>query len=275
MTVAEALAAAAARGLARIDAQVLLLHAIGRTGSERAWLIAHDDETLTPAQAQVYDDLCHRRADGEPVAYLTGTREFHGLPLVVDARVLDPRADTEVLVDWSLDVLRDRANPRVVDLGTGSGAIALAIARQRGDAQVDAVDRSADALAVAAANAMRLGLPIRMRLADWLRGDTDRYDLIVTNPPYIAEGDPHLPALRHEPAGALVAGRDGLDAIREIIRQAPDHLGADGWLLIEHGHDQAAAVRALLQGAGLRRISSRRDLAGIERCSGGQAPGLG
>lgn len=275
MTVAEALAAAAARGLARIDAQVLLLHVIGRTGSDRAWLIAHDNDSLTPAEVEAYEKLCRRRADDEPVAYLTGTREFHGMPLEVDARVLDPRADTEVLVDWSLEVLQGCARPRVVDLGTGSGAIALAIALQRPDAQVDAVDRSADALAVAAANAARLGLAIRTRLGDWLRGDAGRYDLIVSNPPYIAEGDPHLPALRHEPEGALVAGPDGLDAIREIVRQAPGHLAPGGWLLIEHGHDQAAAVRALLDGAGLRRTSSRRDLAGIERCSGAQAPGLG
>lgn len=275
MNLAEALAAAASRGLARIDAQVLLLHAIGRTGGDRAWLIAHDDESLSPAQAAAYAHLCMRRTDGEPVAYLTGTREFHGMPLAVDARVLDPRADTEVLVDWSLEVLQGCAHPRVVDLGTGSGAIALAIARQRPDARVDAVDRSADALAVAGANAARLGLPIRTRLGDWLQGDTDRYDLIVSNPPYIAEGDPHLPALRHEPAGALVAGPDGLDAIREIVRQAPGHLAPGGWLLIEHGHDQAAAVRALLDGAGLQRTSSRRDLAGIERCSGAQSPGLG
>lgn len=275
MTVAEALAAAAALGLARIDAQVLLLHALGRTDSGRAWLIAHDDAALTPAQAEAYATLCRRRADSEPVAYLTGRREFHGLALAVDARVLDPRADTELLVDWSLEVLQDCANPRVVDLGTGSGAIALAIARQRPDAQVDAIDRSADALALAAANAARLGLPIRTRLGDWLQGDAGRYDLIVSNPPYIAEGDPHLPALRHEPAGALVAGRDGLDAIRAIVLQAPGHLATGGWLLIEHGHDQAAAVRALLHDAGLQRISSRRDLAGIERCTGAQTRGLG
>jgi release factor glutamine methyltransferase len=162
----------------------------------------------------------------------------------------------------------------VIDLGTGSGAIALAIRQARPDAQVEAVDRSADALAVAVANARRLGLPVRFRQASWLAG-AGRYDLVVSNPPYVAAGDPHLAALRHEPGEALVAGEDGLDDLRAIIAAAPAHLLPGGWLLLEHGWDQAGAVRALLAAAGFTEPTSREDLAGIARCSGGRLLELG
>lgn len=267
MTLREALGQAAALGLARIDAQLLLLHVLGRAGEERGWLIAHDDDPLEPAAAERFAALCRRRAAGEPVAYLVGAKEFFGLQLHVDDRVLVPRPDTETIVEWALELLQDRSAPRVLDLGTGSGAIALALQSARSDARVEAVDRSADALAVARANAQRLGLPVRFRQADWLAG-AGAYDLIVSNPPYIAEGDPHLPDLAHEPRQALVAGADGLDDVRRIIAAAPAHLAAGGWLLLEHGWDQAQAVRALLAQAGLARASSRKDLAGIARCSG-------
>jgi release factor glutamine methyltransferase len=274
VTLRQALAQAAALGLARLDAQLLLLHALGRPAADRAWLIAHDDDTLGAAESQRYDALCRRRADGEPLAYLAGEKEFFGLPLAVDARVLVPRPDTETLVEWALDVLRDLACPRVVDLGTGSGAIALAIRSRRPDAQVEAVDRSADALAVATGNAARLGLPVSFRQGNWLEGAGD-YDLVVSNPPYVATADPHLQSLRHEPLSALAAGPDGLDDLRTIIAAAPAHLRPGGWLLLEHGHDQADAVRKLLEAAGFMAVASRDDLAGIARCSGGRRLELG
>ena len=270
----DALAAAQALGLDRLDAQLLLLHALGRGPGERAWLLAHDTDALPDGADERFLALCRRRADGEPVAYLTGEKEFHGLSLRVDSRVLVPRPDTETLVEWALDLLRGRAAPRVIDLGTGSGAIALAIVSARPDARVEAVDRSADALAVARANAERLGLPVRLRQASWLEG-AGQYDLIVSNPPYVAEADPHLPALRYEPRSALAAGPQGLDDLRAIVAAAPAHLAPGGWLLLEHGWDQAEAVCALLRAAGLGEIGSRTDLAGIARCCGGRRLELG
>lgn len=271
-TIRGALREAQRSDLARIDAQMLLLHALERSPHDRAWLIAHDTDAL-PAGAQArYAALCQRRAQGEPVAYLTGHRAFHGLDLAVDARVLDPRADTETLVDWALALAAPLTTPRIADLGTGSGAVALALKARRPDARLIAIDASVEALAVARANAERLGLAVDTRHGEWLAGVEERFDLIVSNPPYIAEGDPHLGALRHEPRMALVSGPDGLDAIRAITRQAPAHLAAGGWLLLEHGHDQADAVRALLQAAGFTQVQSRNDLAGIARCSGGSMP---
>lgn len=267
---AQALQAARALGLDRLDAQMLLLHALGRPAGDRAWLLAHDRDALPASAWAAFGALAARRAAGEPVAYLLGEKEFRGLALAVDPRVLVPRPDTETIVDWALECLAGRAAPRVLDLGAGSGAIALAVQQARPDAQVEAVDASADALAVARANAARLGLPVRFRQADWLTGAAAGHDLIVSNPPYIAEGDPHLPALRHEPASALVSGADGLDDIRRIVAGAPAHLADGSWLLLEHGHDQAGAVRSLLARAGFAQVQSRRDLAGIERCSGGR-----
>ena len=270
MTVSQALAAALAQGLDRLDAQLLLLHALGRSAHERAWLLAHDSDTVPDALPPRFAQLVERRARGEPLAYLTGSREFFGLALRVDERVLDPRPDTETLVDWALEVLP--AGAAVIDLGTGSGAIALALQHTRPDARVSAVDASADALAVARANASRLALPVTFIEGSWLDNVSGRYHAIVSNPPYVAEADPHLAALRHEPRQALASGPDGLADIRRIVAQAPAHLHPGGWLLLEHGHDQAAAVRALLSQAGFGEVQSRRDLAGIERCSGGQAP---
>ena len=268
-TVTQALAAAARLGVDRLDAQLLLLHALGRPPHDRAWLLAHDTDALPEPLWTELSARLLRRLAGEPVAYLLGEKEFHGLALRVDPRVLVPRPDTETLVDWALACLEGQAAPRVLDLGTGSGAIALALQHARPDAQVDAVDASADALAVARANAERLALPVRFAQADWLAGADPGYALIASNPPYIAAGDPHLPALQHEPVSALVAGADGLDDIRRIVADAPAHLAEGGWLLLEHGHDQAPAVRQLLADHGFAEVQSRDDLAGIARCSGG------
>ncbi|GAA4341587.1 peptide chain release factor N(5)-glutamine methyltransferase [Variovorax defluvii] len=268
-TPAQMLHAVAALGVERLDAQLLLLHVLGRNSGDRAWLLAHDADPLDDAVWARFSALCARRIAGEPVAYLVGEKEFHGLGLQVDARVLVPRPDTETLVEWALQCLQGRTAPSVIDLGTGSGAIALAIRHARPDAKVTAVDRSADALAVARANADRLGLSLEFAEADWLEGAACGLDLIVSNPPYVAAGDPHLAALRHEPLGALVSGLDGLDDIRRIVETAPAHLCEGGWLLLEHGWDQGPAVRGLLTARGFAEVQSRDDLAGIARCSGG------
>lgn len=274
-TLAQALEQARTQGLQRIDAQMLLLHALGDADADRAWLLAHDGDALAPAAQARFQALCRRRAAGEPLAYLTGSKEFYGLRLAVDARVLDPRADTETLVDWALALSADWPAPRIVDLGTGSGAIALALRHERPDAQLLAVDASAAALAVAQANALRLGLRVQFAQSHWLSAVAGRFELIVANPPYLRAQDPHLIALAHEPRQALVGGVDGLQELRSIVAQAGGHLAPGGWLLLEHGYDQADAVRALLAAQGFARVQSRKDLAGIERCSGGQWPGNG
>lgn len=270
MTIAQALAEAARRGLARLDAQLLLLQAIGRATVDRAWLLAHDEDAIEPQALAAFTAMCERRLAGEPVAYLVGRKEFFGLELQVDARVLVPRPDTEVLVEWSLAVLAGTDTPRVADLGTGSGAIALAIQHRRPDARVTAIDASPAALEVAQANAAKLSLDLRLLQGHWLDAVEGRFDLLVSNPPYVAEADEHLAALAHEPRMALASGPDGLDDIRAIVDQAPSHLADGGWLLLEHGWDQAPAVRGLLSAAGFTAVQSRRDLAGIERCSGGR-----
>lgn len=270
-TIAHALARAQQQGLTRLDAQLLLLAALDRAHSDRAWLVAHDDLLLAPGTQARFNRLCRRRLAGVPLAYLTGRKPFYGLTLHVDARVLDPRSDTETLVDWALTIMPDATPCRILDLGTGSGAIALALAQQRPMAEVWGSDASRAALQVAAANAQRLGLAVSWRHGHWLQPLAgERFDLIVSNPPYVAAGDPHLLALQHEPQQALIGGADGLDALRTLCAQAPAHLSPGGWLLLEHGHDQAGAVRQLLRGAGLQEVQSRRDLAGIERCSGGR-----
>jgi release factor glutamine methyltransferase len=263
LTLAQAISAATACGLERLDAQWLLLHALGQPTQGRAWLLTHDADTLTSAQQATFDAAVQRRCNGEPLAYITGTREFFGLPLQVDARVLDPRPDTETLVEWALEVLvvRTEQSPvhpelvegphHILDLGTGSGAIALALKHTHPEMHVTAVDASHDALNVARANALALNLPIEF-----------------SNPPYIASADPHLKALHHEPLQALASGPDGLSDIRQIITQARAHLHPGGWLLLEHGYDQAEPVRALLMAEGFEQVQSRRDLNGIERCSG-------
>ena len=272
LTLQQALLQAHHQGLERIDAQMLLLHVLGKPDAGRAWLLTHDGDALSTDQQARFQALCAQRLDGVPVAYLTGCKEFFGLPLHVDTRVLDPRPDTETLVEWALDCVENIVSPALVDLGTGSGAIALAIQSQRKDAQVTAVDFSHDALDVATANAQRLQLPVRFVQSSWLEQVEGVFDAIVSNPPYIREDDDHMPALRHEPRHALTSGEDGLNDIRAIIAQAPAHLKAGGWLLLEHGWDQAQAVQLLLRDAGFTHVHSRQDLAGIDRCTGGQTP---
>ena len=268
----QALTLARARGLDRVDALALLGHLLQQP---RAWLIAHDDHPLDALQAQTFAAWCQRRQAGEPVAYLLGRQEFHGLLLQVTPEVLIPRPDTETLVDWALALLAgplaQRAAPRVLDLGTGSGAIALALRHRCPAAQVTAVDLSPAALAVARANGDRLGLPVQWCEGRWWQAVAGQsFDLVVSNPPYIAEGDPHLAGLGHEPRLALTPGGDGLAAYREILAGAAGPLVSGGWLLFEHGYDQAAAVQALMAQAGFQSVQQRLDLGGQVRCSGGQ-----
>ncbi|MBL8275768.1 MAG: peptide chain release factor N(5)-glutamine methyltransferase [Pelomonas sp.] len=267
MTVEEALALARALGVERGDAQTLLGHL---TGQNRAWLVTHGDARVPGADAAL-----RRLAAGEPLAHLTGWQPFHGLLLQVTPATLIPRPDTETLVDWALALLAPLAGrPRVVDLGTGSGAIALAIKAACPHADVVAVDFSADALAVARANGARLGLGVDWRHGSWfdpLAGE--RFNLVVSNPPYIAGDDPHLPALRHEPLTALTPGGDGLADLRTLIDAAPQHLRPGGWLLMEHGWDQALPVAQALTARGFADASLRRDIAGRARASGGRWPG--
>jgi len=279
-TCAQALTMAQTLGLDRLDAQLLLLHALGRPGDARAWLLAHDTDVLPEQVAEDFRAMCLRRAAGEPVAYIVGQKEFFGLPLKVDARVLVPRPDTETLVEWSLERLQAPGLPpvpAVLDLGTGSGAIALAIAHSLQAAgrqgKVVAVDASADALEVARGNATLLKLDLEFTQSNWLEKVSGHFHLIASNPPYIANTDHHLEALAYEPLAALASGTDGLDDIREIIKQAPTYLLPGGWLLLEHGYDQAEAVCTLLEQAGFAQVQSRLDLAGIVRCSGGLWPG--
>jgi release factor glutamine methyltransferase len=265
LTVRQALAQA---GLAPLDAQVLLAHVLG---VGRAWLAAHATDRIAPRDVETFFALARRRRDGEPVAYLTGTREFFGLPLTVDPSVLIPRPETETLVEAALHLLDAGRPRRVLDLGTGSGAIALAIAHERPRADVLGVDRSAAALAVAARNAGRLKLAnVRWLQSDWYEHVDElagAFDVIASNPPYVADGDPHLADrdVRFEPHGALRAGPDGLSPLRVVVAGAPARLAAGGALVVEHGFDQAEAVRALVRAAGLENPRSLRDLAGIPR----------
>lgn len=277
ITLQHALQTAQHQGLARIDAQMLLLHVMNQPGADRAWLLVHDQDLLSASQWQHFQQVCVQRLDGMPIAYLTGHKEFFGLSLQIDARVLDPRPDTETLVEWALDILAHYTTPHVpsiADLGTGSGAIALALQRHCTHAHILAIDTSAAALEVARANAHSLQLPVRWMQSHWLEqvplSKGGNFDLIVSNPPYICEDDPHLSALQYEPRTALTSGNDGLMDIRTIITQAPAYLKNNGWLLIEHGWNQAQAVRQLLHATGFGQVCSRQDLAGTERCTGGQ-----
>ena len=265
-----AIAAARSGGVDRLDAQLLLAELLGRP---RTWLLAHGDAEIDANRQRDFTALAARRAAGEPLAYLLGRKEFHGLELRVDARVLVPRPETELLVDWAGELLGRTAagtSPsNLVDLGTGSGAIALALKHAHPRTRVLATDASADALAVAAANAQHLGLDIEFRLGSWWTAvGAECFDLALSNPPYIAGDDAHLAALHHEPIAALTPGDDGLEALRVLVAGASAHLGDGGWLLLEHGHDQAAAVRGLFAQHGFEAAATRTDLAGLDRCTG-------
>jgi release factor glutamine methyltransferase len=260
----------AASGLPALEAQVLAAHALGAT---RARLLAELQHAPGAEAVRAIERLFLLRRAGEPVAYLTGEREFHGLSLKITRDVLIPRSETELLVDLALERLPNRAG-RVLDLGTGSGAVAVAIAHAAPDAEVVAVDSSPAALAVARENARRHGASIRFVEGEWFdRLTGEHFDVVVSNPPYVAAGDAHLGEgdLRFEPRSALVAGPDGLDAIRTIVAGAKVHLVAGGWLLFEHGFDQAERCRSLLGIYGYAGVAGWSDLAGITRVAGGRA----
>jgi release factor glutamine methyltransferase len=266
-------AALAQSGLIPLDASVLLAHVLDR---DRSWLIGHADETLERAACDAFFALATRRRNGEPVAYLTGRREFWGMMFTVSPDVLIPRPETETLVEMALARMPMDQPRRVLDLGTGSGAIALAIAKARPVADVLALEQSDAALAVARSNAQQHGLErIRFALSDWYTAVAgQRFDLIVSNPPYVAGADSHLAEgdVRHEPRAALTPGGDGLSALRILIAAAPEYLSVNGHLLVEHGHDQGVAVRQLFADAGFTGIVAQRDLAGILRVVAGQRP---
>jgi len=267
---AQALATARARGLDRLDAQLLLQHLLHQP---RSWVLAHDDTLLLPAQQTEFETLCSRRLAGEPVAYLLGDWGFRGLSLRVSPAVLIPRPDTETLVDWALELLQQplsTATPQVIDLGTGSGAVAISVARAWPAAQVVATDISEAALAVARDNIARLAPQVTTARGSWWQAVPGKrqFDLAVSNPPYIAGDDPHLMALTHEPQEALTPGADGLDAIRQIVADAPAHLRPGAWLLLEHGWDQAEQVATLMRAAGFALPLTRLDIDGRARCTG-------
>lgn len=274
MNVAEALRGDPAT---RMERRLLLEAALERN---HAWLLSHPEYLLEPREAATFLRWLARRARGEPIAYLLGRREFFGLELMVSPAVLIPRPETEGLVEWALELLDPQRNPTVLDLGTGSGAIALALHAQHPALAITAVDVSATALAVARDNAARLqpqlgGYPITFLESDWFGALVTRhFDFILANPPYVAQGDPHLARgdLRFEPHDALTAGPEGLDDLDWIIAKAPDHLTAGGWLLLEHGYDQGPACRARLATANFTNISTRLDLTGLPRLTGGQYP---
>lgn len=257
---------------AKVESQMLMRRTLGDVC--RAWLITHDEEVLTEVQLKSFSDLLKRRCSGEPIAYILGMREFYGLEFLVTPAVLIPRADTETLVEAAVAKISPGERCNVLDLGTGSGILAITIAAHCPQASVTATDASPLALEVARKNADRLvSGRVELLSSNWFSAlQGRRFDVIVSNPPYIAESDPHLVQgdLRFEPPSALASGADGLNDIRTIIQAAPDHLNAGAWLLLEHGFDQAEAVSQLLSGAGFTEISSLTDLGGHQRVTQGR-----
>jgi release factor glutamine methyltransferase len=269
-TIADAMQRARSLKVDRLDAQLLLAHLLQQP---RAWLLAHSESALTSAQASTMQTLLTRRAGGEPLAYVIGECEFRGMQLRVNAAVLIPRPETEVLVEWALEILSAQPALRVVDLGTGSGAIALAVKQACPSADVWATDLSADALEVARGNAARHQLLVTWRAGNWwtaLAGE--RFGLVVSNPPYVAGADPHLTALAREPRLALTPEGDGLAALHALIEGAAQHLLPGAWLLLEHGHDQALAIQTMFARAGFETTQTRCDLAQLPRCTGARRP---
>lgn len=281
----QALLEAAAHGVARLDACLMLCAITCQpAGTDaRTWALTHASDPLSPQQQAQWREWLARRAAGEPLAYLLGHKEFYGLSLQVSPAVLVPRPDTETLVDWALDLLRARSTnspnappAKVMDLGTGSGAIALAVKHALPQTQVHASDRSPETLIVAQANARALGLNLHWHHSHWWTEIVEHgFDLVLSNPPYIAEGDPHLQALEHEPIGALTAGPTGLQDLEALIATTGRYLRPSGWLLLEHGYDQAAVVAQRLEECGFTDVQSRADLSGTLRCTGGRNPQLG
>ena len=255
---------------ARLEVQILLCHALGVA---RVWLISHDRDALAEPAAQTYSALLTRRLAGEPIAYIVGSREFFGLEFKTTPAVLIPRPETELLVELVLVRIPENQPCKVLDLGTGSGAIAISIAKNCSQAAVTALDQSLAALAVARDNAARLQVPnLRLLRSDWFSAlDGEKFDLIVSNPPYVEAADPHLQRgdVRFEPLSALASGADGLDDIRRIATAAPQHLKPGGWLLFEHGYNQGEGCREILRQQGFLAVETIRDLAGLERVSMG------
>lgn len=271
-TLAQAQAAALSQGLDHRDVQLMLQHVVQQS---RSWVLTHDDKRLTGAQQLEFEQMCTRRLASEPMAYLLGDWEFYGHRLRTTPDVLIPRPDTETLVDWALEILRvqpGETNPHVLDMGTGSGAIAISLASACPKATVLATDISVAALAIAEENIARIAPKVATAHGSWWQAvpKGPMFDLIVSNPPYIAGDDHHLDALSYEPRSALTPGGDGLAAIREIVNAAPAHMRQGAWLLLEHGWDQAEQVRNLLAAAGLANPVTRHDIDGRERCTGAQ-----
>jgi len=269
----QALEEARHQSLARLDALWLLGHVLKRPSS---WLLAHDHHALADQQQQQWGRLLARRLAGEPLAYVIGEQQFCGLTLRLTPAVLIPRPETELLVEWAVERLRlSRAkNPAVLDLGTGSGAVALALQQRWPAARITGVDNSEPALEVARANGEQLGMTLQWLRSDWWSGLSAgaQFDLVVSNPPYIHSADPHLSDLTHEPLASLTPGGDGLSALQHIVAGAARHLVPGAWLLLEHGHDQAQATQAMLQRAGFDTAQTRHDLAGLARCTGAGWP---
>ena len=258
-----------ASGLPPLEARALLAQQLGCT---REALVAHPERSVTDAAAAAFGALARRRRSGEPLAYLLGEREFYGRAFAVTPAVLIPRPETELLVSLALDRAKQIDHPAILDLGTGSGCVAITLALEAPQATVVATDIDTAALDIARANATRHRARVTFIESNWYSAIEGRFDLIVANPPYVAGADPHLPDLQREPQLALLAGKDGLDHVRTIVAASPAHLRSGGWLALEHGYDQASPIRDLFASAGFESVSTFKDVAGIARVTSGHLP---